>query len=305
MALLAAKPSPMWLMCCMTVANASGLAYFYAENSTDLTGSTCEELTPPKFSITTKEDCEAAASAADITWSPTPDHFDDKPYGCYRWDSHGIFQGVGFNSNPHGRDEQDGLHLVCRNYPEVAAPPARRRQWSLGTVLVSGMGICIVCQFSVAIVAGFRTGRLDRSLRRKRTEARSTGAVDGRKDPENLMPDLEVAEKRDGATRTTEKEAQMTEGTSKVTAGLQENVSKEEQNSDDPPTPATAETEVFIAPTLDFLTSKALSYSMNPVLLTSPIAREGHGKEELEFSFGVRTSTFKCSNLDVESSPYL
>jgi len=94
---------------------------------------------------------------------------------------------------------------------------------------------------------------------------------------------------------------------------LQEEVSKEEQNSDDPRTPATAETEadqdVFIAPTLDFLTSKALSYSMNPVLLTSPIAAlEGHGKEELEISVGVRTSTFKCSNfdhLDVESSPYL
>jgi hypothetical protein len=83
---------------------------------------------------------------------------------------------------------------------------------------------------------------------------------------------------------------------------LQEKVSKEEQNSDDPPTPATAETEVFIAPTLDFLTSKALSYSMNPVLLTSPIA-----KEEYEPGFEVRTSTFKCSNfdLDVESSPYL
>jgi hypothetical protein len=108
------------------------------------------------------------------------------------------------------------------------------------------------------------------------------------------MPDLEAAEKRDGET-----------------AGLQEKVSKEEQNSDDPPTPATAETEatqdVFIAPTLDFLTSKALSYSLNPVLLTSPIAKEGQGKENLEFSFGVRTSTFKCSNfdLDVESSPYL
>ena len=103
----------------------------------------------------------------------------------------------------------------------------------------------------------------------------------------------------------------MTEGTPKATAGSQEKDSKEEQNSDDPPTPATAETEadqdVFIAPTLDFLTSKALSYSMNPVLLSSPIDREDHGKEELEYSFGVRTSTFKCSNyaLDVESSPYL
>ena len=97
----------------------------------------------------------------------------------------------------------------------------------------------------------------------------------------------------------------MTEGTPK--AGSQEKVLNEEQNSDDPPTPATAETEVFIAPTLDFLTSKALSYSMNPVLLTSPIAKEDHGKEELEFSFGVRTSTFKCANfdIDVESSPYL
>jgi hypothetical protein len=105
------------------------------------------------------------------------------------------------------------------------------------------------------------------------------------------MPDLEVAEKRDGEARTTEKEAQMTEDTPL----------KEEQNSD-----ATAEPEatqdVFFAPTLDFLTSKALSYSMNPVLLTSPIA-----KEEYEPGFEVRTSTFKCSNfdLDVESSPYL
>jgi len=125
------------------------------------------------------------------------------------------------------------------------------------------------------------------------------------------MPDLEVAEKRDSETRTTEKEAQMTEGTPKATAGLEKKVTKEEQNSDDPPTSATVETEinqdVFIAPTLDFLTSKALSYSMNPALLTSPSAGEGHGKEELEISFGVRTSTFKCSNfdLDVESSPYL
>merc|ERR1711924_78167 len=84
-------------------------------------------------------------------------------------------------------------------------------------------------------------------------------------------------------------------------AGLQEKVSKEEQNSDDPPTPATAETEanqdLFIAPTLAFLTSKALSYSLNPVLLTSPIAKEGQDKEDLEFSFGVRTSTFKCRTL--------
>jgi hypothetical protein len=162
----------------------------------------------------------------------------------------------------------------------------------------------------------FRTGRLDqslrsldRSLRRKRTETKSNGAGDGSKDLEKLMPDLEIAEKRDGETRTTEKEAQMREGTPKATAGLQENVSKEEQKSDDPPTPATAETEadqgVFIAPTLDFLTSKARSYSINPDLLTSPMAREGHGKEELEFSFGVPTSTFKCSHFDVESSPYL
>jgi hypothetical protein len=115
------------------------------------------------------------------------------------------------------------------------------------------------------------------------------------------MPDLEVAEKRDGATRTTEKEAQMTEGTSKVTAGLQENVSKEEQNSEATAGPEATQ-DVFFAPTLDFLTSKALSYSMNPVLLTSPIA-----KEEYEPGFEVRTSTFKCSNfdLDVESSPYL
>jgi len=123
------------------------------------------------------------------------------------------------------------------------------------------------------------------------------------------MPDLEVAEKRDSETRTTEKEAQMTEGTPKATAGLEKKVTKEEQNSDDPPTSATVETEinqdVFIAPTLDFLTSKALSYSMNPVLLTSPTAMEGHVKEELEFSFGVPTSTFTCSHFDVESSPYL
>merc|ERR1719174_3256153 len=96
-----------------------------------------------------------------------------------------------------------------------------------------------LCQVSVAIVAGFRTGRLDRSLRRKRTDARS---ADGSKDPEKLTPDLEVGEKRDGETRTTEKEAQMTEGTPKATAGSQEKGSKEEQNSDDPPTPATAET---------------------------------------------------------------
>lgn len=302
----------------MTVANASGPAYFYAESSTDLTGSKCEELNPPKFSITTKEDCEAAASAVDITWYPTPDHFDDRPYGCHRVDSLGIFQGIGFNSNPHGRDEKDGLYLVCRDSPEVAAPPALGRQWSLGTVLVTGFGICFLCQVAVALVAGPRQvldrslrtmdrslRTLDRSLRRKRTEARSSGAADGSKDPEKSMPDLEVAEKRDGETRTKAKEAQMTEGTPK--AGSQEKVSNEEQNSDDPPTPATAETEVFIAPTLDFLTSKALSYSMNPVLLTSPIAKEDHGKEELEVSFGVRTSTFKCSNfdIDVESSPYL
>jgi hypothetical protein len=173
---------------------------------------------------------------------------------------------------------------------------------------LSGFGICFLGQVLFAIVGGFLTGRLDQSLRRKRTDARSNGAADGGKDPEKWMPVLEAAERRDGETRTTEKEAQMTEGAPKSTAGLQEEVSKEEQNSDDPPT---AETEanqgVFIAPTLDFLTSKALSYSMNPALLTSPIASEGNGKDALEFSFGVRTSTFKCSNfdLDVESSPYL
>jgi hypothetical protein len=280
----------MWLMCCMTVANASGPAYFYAESSTDLTGSTCEELTPPKFSITSKEDCEAAASALDITWYPTPDHFDDRPYGCHRVESLGIFQGVGFNSNPHGRDEQDGLHLVCRNYPEVAAPAAWGFQWSLGTALVAGFCICFLIQISVAMV-GVRTGRLDRSLRRKRTAARSNGAADGCNEPEKSMPDLEVAEKRDGEARTTEKEAQMTEDTPL----------KEEQNSEATAGPEATQ-DVFFAPTLDFLTSKALSYSMNPVLLTSPIA-----KEEYEPGFEVRTSTFKCSNfdLDVESSPYL
>jgi hypothetical protein len=300
MALLAAKHSPMWLMCCMTLAKAkSGPAYFFAEKSTALTGSTCEELTPPKLSIASKEDCEAAAAAVDIVWYPTPDHFDDRPYGCHIWDSSGIFQGVGFNSNTHGRDEQDGLRLVCRNYPEeVAASPAATwgGQWSTGTVVVCAFGACFLCQVTVAMVAGFRSGRLDRSLRAsaRSLRKRSSGAADGSKDPKKSMPDLEAAEKRDGET-----------------AGLQEKVSKEEQNSDDPPTPATAETEanqdVFIAPTLDFLTSKALSYSLNPVLLTSPIAKEGQGKENLEFSFGVRTSTFKCSNfdLDVESSPYL
>jgi hypothetical protein len=271
----------MWLMCCMTLANAkSGPAYFFAEKSTALTGSTCEELTPPKLSIASKEDCEAAAAAVDIVWYPTPDHFDDRPYGCHIWDSSGIFQGVGFNSNTHGRDEQDGLRLVCRNYPEeVAASPAATwgGQWSTGTVVVSGFGACFLCQVTVAMVAGFRSGRLDRSLRAsaRSLRKRSSGAADGSKDPKKSMPDLEAAEKRDGET-----------------AGLQEKVSKEEQNSDDPPTPATAETEanqdVFIAPTLDFLTSKALSYSLNPVLLTSPIAKEGQGKENLEFSFGVQ-----------------
>jgi hypothetical protein len=313
MALLAAERSPMWLMYYVTVATASGPAYFFAENSTYLTGSTCEDLTPPKFSITTKEDCEAAASAADIKWYPTPDHFDDRPYGCHRWDSLGlgIFQGVGFNSNPYGRDAQDGLHLVCRTYPDVAAPAARRRDWSLGTVLVSGMGLCFLGQVSVALVAGFRSGRLDGSMRSlrsgslrcKRTD--SNGAAQGSKDPEKSMPDLEAAEKRDGET---EKEAQLTEGTPKGTAGLPEKVPQEEQRTDDPTTAEPeANQDVFLAPTLDFLTSKALSYSMNPALLTSPIAGEGHGKEELEISFGVRTSIFKCSNydLDVESSPYL
>merc|ERR1712118_430919 len=44
----------------------------------------------------------------------------------------------------------------------------------------------------------------------RRTDARSNGAADGSKDPEKLMPDLEVGEKRDGETRTTEKEAQIT-----------------------------------------------------------------------------------------------
>merc|ERR1719199_776112 len=126
----------------------------------------------------------------------------------------------------------------------------------------------LLCQVSVAMTSKWR------SLRRKRLSR--NGAADGSKDPEKLVPDLEAAERRDGETRTTEK--------------VQEQVSKEEQNSDDLPTPATAETEadqdVFIAPTLDFLTSKALSYSMNPVLLTSPTAREGHGKEELDVSFG-------------------
>jgi len=128
------------------------------------------------------------------------------------------------------------------------------------------------------------------------------------------MPDLELAENRDGETRAKEKEAQMTAGIPKATAGLQEKISKEEQNSDDSPTPATPEPEASQAvcitfPTLDFLTSKARSYSMNPDLLISPIARGDHGKEE-ETLLDIRYSTFNirhCSNddLNFESSPYL
>jgi len=111
-----------------------------------------------------------------------------------------------------------------------------------------------------------------------------------------------------------EKEAHMTDsvichspGTPKATVGLQHlqdslrlyrrrfaglaptsqgKVSEEEQNSDDPQTPTTAEPEddqdVFIA-----LPSKAKSYSMNPILLTSPIASGDHSKEEQYSTFDL------------------
>ena len=67
---------------------------------------------------------------------------------------------------------------------------------------------------------------------------------------------------------------------------LQEKVSKEEQNSDDPPTPTTAEPgldeDFFIA-----LPSKPKSYSVNPILLTSPIASGDHSKEEQYSTFDL------------------
>jgi hypothetical protein len=348
MALLASKPSGMWLMCCITVANASSPAYFTADSSTDSTGSTCENLTTPKFTIISKADCEAAASELDVTWYPSQDHFDDRPYGCHRVGSRGIFEGIAFNSNPDGRDEQDDLYLVCRNYPEVAAQPWWDRNplpMSRGTVIVASFGGFFVCQVAAAIATGIRSGRLDLSMRSSR---RGDGAADACKDPEKRIPDLEAAEKRDGETLATEEEAHITDsvichspGTPKASVGLralqdslrlyrrrfaglaptlQGKVSKEEQNSDDPQTPTRAEPEadpdVFLAPTLqekvskeeqnsddpptpttaepgldeDFfiaLPSKPKSYSVNPILLTSPIASGDHSKEEQYSTFDL------------------
>merc|ERR1711871_816736 len=152
-----------------------------------------------------------------------------------------------------------------------------------------------------------------------RSSRRGDGAAAACKDPEKRIPDLEAAEKRDGETLATEEEGHMTDsvichspGTPKASVGLralqdslrlyrrrfaglaptlQEKVSKEEQNSDDPPTPTTAEPgldeDFFIA-----LPSKPKSYSANPILLTSPISGDLSKEEQYStFDFDLNSET--------------